>query len=112
LTLQRQDAASKETQRFVLSMLHENRFLYRYEVKPAGQTRFTRHYQVGATKEGVAFAEAGSNQPECIVSGGLGTISVTHNGKTYYVCCSGCRDAFKEEPEKYIREFQAKKAKK
>ena len=34
---------------------------------------------------------------------------VSFQGKTYYVCCSGCRDAFNEEPEKYIAEFEAKK---
>ena len=44
--------------------------------------------------------------PECIVSGGLGTMAVSHKGKTYYVCCSGCRDAFNEEPEKYIKEYE------
>jgi len=31
---------------------------------------------------------------------------------TYYVCCSGCRDAFNENPEKYIKEFNAKKGQK
>jgi hypothetical protein len=111
LTLDRQDAATQEGQRFVLTLLHENRFLYRYEVKPAGQTRYSRRYQVGATKEGVAFAGPGSTQPECIVSGGLGTMKVSYQGKDYYVCCSGCRDAFKDEPEKYIKEYEAKKAK-
>ena len=51
-------------------------------------------YQVGATKEGVPFA-GGDGKPECVVSGGLGTMPVMYKGKTYYVCCSGCRDAFK-----------------
>ena len=38
---------------------------------------------------------------------------VEHMGKTYYVCCGGCRDEFRENPEKYIKEFEAKqKAKK
>jgi YHS domain-containing protein len=32
-------------------------------------------------------------------------------GVTYYVCCSGCRDAFNEDPEKYIKEYEAKKKK-
>ena len=46
--------------------------------------------------------------PECIVSGGLGTMKVSYNGKEYWVCCSGCRDEFKENPEKYIKEVEAK----
>ncbi len=29
-------------------------------------------------------------------------------GQTYYVCCSGCRDEFKANPEKYIKEAEAK----
>jgi hypothetical protein len=110
LVLDREDGPSRESQRLVITLLHDNRFLYRYEVRPAGRTLFTRVYQVGATKEGVPFAQ-GHTGPECVVSGGLGTMPVTYKGKTYYVCCSGCRDAFKEDPEKYIKEYEARKAK-
>jgi YHS domain-containing protein len=108
LTLERQ--TKDETQRFVFTLLHPNRFLYRYEVRLAGKNLFARQYTVGATKEGVAFA-GGDGRPECIVSGGLGSISVTYMGKTYYVCCSGCRDEFRENPEKYIKEHELKKKK-
>jgi YHS domain-containing protein len=111
LTVDRDDPSRKETQRVVLTLLHDNRFLYRYEVRPAGLTVFKRLYQVGATKEGVPFAGPGDNQPECVVSGGRGTIRVTHKGKEYFVCCSGCRDAFQAEPEKYIAEYEARKRK-
>lgn len=112
LTLERDDDKKKETQRLVITLLHENRYLYRYEVKPKDRNGgFTRIYQVGATKEGVPFA-VGDGRPECIVSGGLGTSKVTYKGKDYYVCCSGCRDAFNEEPEKYIKEFEEKKKQK
>lgn len=109
LTVDREDAATGDVQRLVFSLLHANRFLYRYEVKPAGKTLWARRYQVGAIKDGVPFAE-GDGKPECVVSGGLGTTQVMYKGKTYYVCCSGCRDAFNDEPEKYIKEFEAKKA--
>jgi hypothetical protein len=111
LTLEREDDKTKETQRFVVTLLHANRFLYRYEVKPQGKPSFTKLYTVGATKEGVPFA-AGSAAPECVVSGGLGTIKVSYKGKDYYVCCSGCRDAFKEEPEKYIKEYEERRKEK
>lgn len=111
LVLERLDESRKETQRLTVNLLHENRYLSRYEVKPDGITVFTPVYQVGATKEGVPFA-TDSGKPECIVSGGLGTSTVTHKGKTYYVCCSGCREAFLEEPEKYIKEYEAKTGKK
>jgi YHS domain-containing protein len=109
LTLEREDAAAKQTQRLVFTFLHANRFLYRYEVKPADRPAFARRYLVAATKEGVPFA-SGDGSPECIVSGGRGTMAVTFKGQTYYVCCTGCRDAFNDEPEKYIKEAQAKRA--
>lgn len=96
------------SQRLTLHLLHANRYLCRFEERPAGKTVYRQLYRVGATKEGVPFASAES-QPECIVSGGLGTSTVMYKGKTYYVCCSGCRDAFNEEPEKFIKEFEAKK---
>jgi len=111
LTLERQDEASKETQRLTLTLLHGSRFLYRYEVKPQDRSFFRRIYAVGATKEGVAFAGPGSARPVCVVSGGLGTIRVSYKGETYYFCCTGCRDAFNDDPEKYIKEFQSKKKK-
>jgi hypothetical protein len=110
LTLERADDKRAERQRLVLTPLHANRFLYAYEVKPDDRPAFTRVYQVGATKEGVPFA-AGDGKPECVVSGGLGTIKVTYMGQTYYVCCGGCRDAFNEEPAKYVEEFEEKRKK-
>jgi YHS domain-containing protein len=109
LTLDRNHA--QETQRLIITLLHANRFLYSYELKPAGRTRFARVYQVGATKEGVAFASGGSSAPECIVTGGLGKIQVSYKGKNYHVCCDGCREAFLENPEKCIQEAAQRKKK-
>jgi YHS domain-containing protein len=112
LTLERTDAATKESQRLVWTLLHANRLLYDFEVKTDRAVDFARAYRVGATKEGVPFAGAGNAQPECIVSGGQGTIKVTYQGATYHVCCSGCQAEFNENPGKYIRELEARKAKK
>ncbi|MDX2038943.1 MAG: hypothetical protein SFX72_20015 [Isosphaeraceae bacterium] len=66
--------------------------------------------EVGLTKEGESFAAggAGSNLPKCIITGGAGTLSVTHNGVTYPVCCTGCVEQFKEDPEKYIARAKAR----
>ena len=110
LTVERTDDKTGETQRLVLSLLHSNRYLYRYDVKAADHATFTQVYQVGATKEGVSFASVDEG-PECVVSGGHGTMSTTYKGKTYYFCCTGCRDAFADNPEKYIKEYEARKAK-
>ena len=91
----------------MLTPLHADRFLYRFEEKPAGAAAFVKRYQVGATKEG--FAGAATSQPECVVSGGPGTMTVTYHGKSYPVCCSGCRSAFLDDPEKDLREAAAKR---
>ncbi len=107
LTLDRTDGAG-EDQRLVFSFLHHNRHLVRLESRPAGSAiGYTKQWQVGATKEGVPFAEVAKG-PECIVSEGVGTIKVSYKGKDYWVCCTGCRDAFKDDPEKYIKEAEAK----
>jgi YHS domain-containing protein len=108
LTLERSDESKNEDQRLVVTLLHRNRYLYRWETRPAGAGAFARRYQVGATKEGEPFADV-PRGPECVVSGGKGTIAVSHKGKTYYVCCSGCRDEFRSDPEKYVREYEARK---
>ena len=112
LTLTRTDGPAGEEQRVVFNLLHHNRHLYRFETRPAGTTvAFEKKWQVGATKEGVPFADVPKG-PECIVSGGLGTMKVTYKGKEYYVCCSGCREEFKDNPEKYIKEYEEKAKKK
>jgi YHS domain len=107
LTLERTDDDTKAAERLVFTLLHHNRYLYRLDGKPAGAASYSRQYQVGVTKEGESFADVPKG-PECIVSGGTGSSRVVHNGKTYYVCCSGCRDAFKDDPEKYIKEHEEK----
>jgi hypothetical protein len=106
LTLERTDGDT--VQQLTFTVLHHNRHLYQLATKPMGASGFSRQYQVGATKEGEPFAE-GTKGPECVVSGGRGTIAVTHKGETYYVCCSGCRDEFKADPEKYIKLAKEKK---
>lgn len=110
LTLELRNPAQNEAERLVFELLHDNRIVYRLEKKNAGRASFTRVYRVGATKKGVPFA-SGNTGPECVVTGGEGTMTVQFKGKTYYVCCTGCRDAFKADPEKFIKEFNERKAK-
>jgi len=105
LVVSRVEPKTGETQQLTFNTAAEGvRFVYRYAVKPAGRTVFTRVYQVAASRAGESLAaKAGGQGPECVVTGGLGTIPVTYKGKTYYVCCTGCRDAFNESPEKYVK---------
>ena len=78
-----------------------------YEKKVGGD-RFARISEVGYTREGSNFGK-GTNYIECIVTGGVGTMAVTHQGKTYYVCCTGCRDYFNDDPEAVIAEYRQRK---
>jgi hypothetical protein len=85
------------------------RFIYRVEKRKGTISKFV--YQLASTKKGETLAKK-EKKPECIVSGGVGTMTVSHNGETYYVCCSGCAEEFKANPKKYIAEYKAKKGKK
>jgi hypothetical protein len=109
LTLERKDKDSGATQQLQMNLAGGGiRFVYAYNIKPANRTFFTKEFQVGFTKEGETFGAA-AKKVECPVTGGLGTIPVSYNGVTYYVCCSGCRDAFNENPAKYVKEYEARK---
>ncbi len=81
-----------------ITPLHETRFLMLLE-----DDKSARLGELGFTRQGIAFA-AGDASPVCIVTEGRGTIAVGHKGKTYYVCCSGCKDLFKDDPEGVLAE--------
>jgi hypothetical protein len=87
-----------------------DRLVHDFWLKPEGRTIFSKQYQISYTKEGVTFGAAGDKKPECVVTGGLGTMQVSYMGQTYYVCCTGCRDAFNDNPAKIIAEYKKKKA--
>lgn len=64
---------------------------------------------LGLTKKGSNFASSGVVN-ECVVTGGESNRSVTYKGQTYYVCCTGCLQAFNDDPEGVIAEYKARKA--
>jgi hypothetical protein len=110
LKLERIDPDTKATQQITMNTAAEgDRFIYHVAHKDQGRTIWKKDYVVACTREGVSLGKV-DKKNECIVSGGLGTMAVGYKGETYYVCCSGCRDAFLENPEKYINEYKAKKA--
>lgn len=88
--------------RVTLTIPNEFRFLLLLESQPAG-TAYARLGEVGYTRNGVSFA-AGESGPFCIVTEGRGTIPVAYQGKTYHVCCTGCRDLFNRDPAAIIAE--------
>jgi len=80
---------------------NENRLTAVVFEQGEGQPGFLRTLEIGYTREGVQYA--GPSGPVCIVTGGLGTIPVKYQGKTYYVCCSGCKEEFEADPAKYVK---------
>ncbi|MFK7820869.1 MAG: TRASH domain-containing protein [Planctomycetaceae bacterium] len=75
-----------------------------------GKASFRRVAEIGYTRKGESLAGRGSSGPECVVTGGAGTIRVMHKGKTYYVCCSGCKQAFDDDPEGVLADYRQRLA--
>ena len=86
-----------------------DRMIVLYERKSQASGRFLRLGEVGFTRQGSNFGK-GTSSIECVVTGGKGTIPVTYEGKTYYVCCTGCRDLFNDDPEGVMADYRARKA--
>src|SRR5437016_5728180 len=107
LTVERVNPDTDDTEQIKMNLAGGgDRLVYSMWIKPDGQTMFTKKLEVGYTREGVTFGvEVGGKKPECVVTGGLGTMAVSFMGTTYYVCCSGCRDAFNDNPAKVIADY-------
>lgn len=110
LKFESKDAKSGDIHRITINTLSEGvRLALNYEVQEGGKGLFSGVYKASGTKEGESFAGgAAAKKPECVVTGGVGTMAVSFNGKTYYVCCSGCRDEFVGNEKKYIDAFEKK----
>ncbi len=95
--------------RCTLEQLSNIRFVMLFERQSSATGSFRRIAGIGYTRSGHRLAENDGNQVECVVTGGQGTIAVTHQGKTWYVCCEGCRQAFEDAPDEIIAAYLARK---
>lgn len=103
LRLEGKDAKTGDVYRVTMNTLADGiRFALKVEKQDGGKGPFADAFAMTGNKEGESLGAA-AKKPECIVTGGAATIAVSYQGKTYYVCCSGCRDAFNENPEKFIK---------
>lgn len=112
LVLESPPAEAGELLRVTLTVQNENRVIWLLEKKNGPQSFYARVAEIGCQRQGTKLAAVDSNGPECIVTGGRGTIAVMHAGQTYYVCCTGCREAFEADPAGIIAPWKAKRAKK
>jgi len=102
LALSRKDAKTGDVYKMTMNTLAEGvRFQLKYEKQDGGKGLFGSVFAMNGNKDGESIA-GGAKKPECIVSGGAATMPVSYMGKTYYVCCSGCRDEFNANPAKYV----------
>jgi hypothetical protein len=102
------EAPQEAPARITIRQVAEGKRLVVLYERRSGEDRFTRLAEVGYTRKGSGFGQ-GSSQIECVVTGGLGTIPVTYQNKTYYVCCTGCRDLFNDDPEGVLADYRARK---
>src|SRR5262249_46824798 len=100
-----------ELDRLDLKVLNDgDRLVFSIQKKIGASKVYKPFPPIGMTRQGASLAHPQANRPKCIVTGGAGTMAVSYNGETYYVCCTGCRDAFLAEPEKFIAKAKARKS--
>ena len=108
------EPAGDEAWKVALDQQENNRYLVQFSRK-RGTGKFQMADTVGTQRLGTSFAASDEDYGEkkCIISGGLGTSTVSYNGKTYWVCCSGCQAAFNDDPKRWLAKMaEADKAKK
>lgn len=99
--------AGPNAYRMSLNRKSRDRWTGSFDVRKSGSEVWSRLQELGLTRQGTTIAQ-GSGQPECVVTGGLGEIMVTVNGRTVYVCCSGCRETLLADPDAYLKPSETK----
>ncbi len=84
--------------RCIVRQISEIRMAILLEQRTTATGSFRRMAEVGYTREGEKLANANSGERQCVVTGGLGRIAVVWEGRTWYVCCDGCRQVFEDDP--------------
>jgi len=95
--------------RCTVEQLSDIRLVMLFESRVGLQSNYRRVAGIGYTRSGHKLAKGNGNQRECVVTGGQGSIAVQHMGKTWYVCCEGCRQAFDDAPDEIIADYLARK---
>lgn len=104
LLLTQVEPSDGEQWQVMFNQLDNNQFLVDLKKKSATASQFGPLDTVRQQRAGTSFAVAESDNPgpKCIISGGLGSMSVTYKGRSYPVCCSGCAAAFNDDPERWL----------
>jgi hypothetical protein len=104
------DPQDGEQWQLAFDQQENNRYILEVE-RRRGSGAFQRVDTVHTQREGTSFALSSSDYGEktCIISQGLGVMTVSYKGQSYYVCCTGCKAAFEDDPEGWIAKWEAKK---
>ena len=106
LTFDRVGAIPEGKERLVVRP-NSNKIRYTFQLdrQEPGAPQYKGVISVGLTKDGEAFAAGagGADLPKCIMTGGAAGMTVSYQGKSYPICCTGCRDEFNDNPEKYAK---------
>lgn len=81
--------------------------------KPSASTTTRKTMQLYDTVEmrrEAAGNTASAGTHPCVVSGGTGATALTFEGKTYHVCCEGCKAAFLADPQRWVAESSGQTA--
>ncbi len=102
--------SARDTWQVTFNQQENHRYLV--ELARKSGSNFLRFDTIATQRQGTSFAKSdvGYGDRECIISGGLGVTQVSFKGKNYWVCCSGCKAAFDEDPATWIAEYEAKKS--
>jgi YHS domain-containing protein len=109
LMLDRLGANSAGTKQRLIFFPNANfvRYTLRLDEQETGAPQYKATITSSLTKEGESFAAGtgGADLPKCIITGGAATMTVSFKGTSYPLCCTGCRDEFNDNPEKYIKKL-------
>lgn len=110
LILERKDEKTNDVHKFVVNTAANGiRLIAQYDVQTGGRGLASTMYKAAGNKDGESLGGSGGKKNVCIVTEGLGTMPVSYMGKTYYVCCSGCKEEFDANPKKYVDAAAKKK---
>ena len=102
-----ESASSEQRQtRCTIRIISDIRITLLFEEKPTPAGSLRRMAEIGLTRAGSKLASGNTGERQCVVTGGLGTIKVSHVGKIYYVCCEGCKQAFDADPEGTLKAYR------
>jgi hypothetical protein len=101
-------AAGRPAQIAMRQVADGKRLVITYSQRAGTSSALSYLAEVGYTRVGSNFGK-GTSGPECVVTGGYGSMAVVHNGETYYVCCTGCRDLFNDDPESVLADYRQRK---